>query len=125
MTTRHWLTASVLGLGLLTGCRSKDTVRVRLTFNAPAGTRPLESVTVFAGANKSSWPTIAPGESVQVALPPEGEPPDVLLTYTIGPAPRQWRGPSIPRSVGYEIGIHIAPDGSVTERHCQSPCSLP
>ena len=125
MTGRRWLTASLLSLGLLAGCRSKDTVRVRLTFDAPAGTRPLENDTVFAGANKTSWTTNAAGESVQVALPPEGEPPDVLLTYKAGPAPRLWRGPSIPRGVGYAIGIHIAPDGSVTDRHCQSPCDLP
>ena len=125
MIGRRWLSAAPLGLCLMAGCRSRDTVRVRLTFDAPVGARSLQNVTVFAGANKSSWPTIAAGESVRVSLSPEGEPPEVLLTYTLGPAPRQWRGPSIPRGVGYAIGIHIATDGSVTERHCQSPCDLP
>ncbi len=125
MTGRRWLSASVVGLCFLASCRGKDAVRVRLTYDAPVGARPLEKVTVFAGANKSSWPNIAAGESVSVALPPEGEPPGVLLAYTVGSAPRQWRGPSMPRGIGYAIGIHIATDGSVTERHCQSPCDLP
>lgn len=124
MTPSRMLIASLLG-ALLSGCRSKDAVRVRLTFDAPAGSRPLTKVTVFAGANKSSWPTIAAGDSVSVVLPPEGEPPALSMTYTLGPAPHEWRGPPRPSGIGYAIAVRIGADGTVSERHCQSPCDLP
>lgn len=125
MTIARRAFASLLAVLLLSACHAKDAVRVRLTFDAPPGSPSLTRVTVFAGANKSSWPTIAPGESVSVVLPPEGEPPDLSVTYTLGPAPHQWRGPSRPAGVGYAIAVRIAGDGMVTERHCQSPCEMP
>ena len=68
---------------------------------------------------------IAPGESVSVVLPPEGEPPQVTMTYTLAGQKRSWLGPAIARGVGYAIEISIAPDGGVTEQHCTMPCSLP
>jgi hypothetical protein len=117
MTDRRWLVGVLLVLAGLSGCHGKDAVRVRLTFDAPAGSRPLANVTV--------WPIITAGDSVSMTLPPEGEPPEIFMKYTAGPAPREWRGPPILRGVGYAIAIRVASDGSVTERHCQSPCDLP
>ena len=64
-------------------------------------------------------------ECVRVVLPPEGEPPDVFLTYTAGPASREWHGPPVPIGLGYAIGIRIGADGTVSERPCQSPCDPP
>ena len=68
---------------------------------------PLQKLLVFAGASKSSWSLLQPGESVSVVLPPQGEPPQVTMTYAVGAVPREWRGPAIPAGVGYRIEITV------------------
>jgi hypothetical protein len=106
------------------GCVRRSDVQVRVTCESGAGAA-VENLTVFVGGSKSWWPTIAPGESVSVTLPPEGETPQVSLVYTAGGTKRNWKGPSLTTGVGYAVDLRVAADGSVTERHCARPCTLP
>jgi hypothetical protein len=118
--TARWLTLTLAtGLG---ACTPRDAVKVRLTNDAP---RALENLRVFAGADKSSWPTVAPGQSVGVNLRPDGEPPQLTMSFSVGRLPYSWRGPELAKGTGYALDLHIAGDGAVTERHCPLPCSLP
>ena len=84
----------------------------------------LQKVAVFVGANKSTWTELNPGESVTVVLPPDGEPPQVTLKYEVEGRAREWRGPPIDPGVGYKINITVSGDGTLTERHCATPCDL-
>ncbi|MFL5307044.1 MAG: hypothetical protein ACJ8F1_17640 [Polyangia bacterium] len=116
--------AFLVVLAGLVSCSHRDEVAVRVTFRAPAGTPSLEDVRVFAGASKSSWPTVAAGETVHVALPPEGE-PDLTATFRQAGVKRSWQGPPLTPGVGYVVAIVIGTDGAVTETRCVKPCSLP
>lgn len=111
-------------LGALVGCWHRDEVAVRITFRAPAGSAPLENVRVYVGGSKSWWPTIAPGETVHVALPPDGE-PELTATFRQAHVTRSWQGPRLTRGVGYVVAIAIGADGATSETHCVKPCSLP
>jgi hypothetical protein len=109
---------------MLSACTAPDAVHVNLKYAAERSSAPLEKLRVFAGANKSSWPALQPGESVSVVLPPDGEPPQVTMTYRLASVQREWRGPSMATGVGYRIEITVSSDGSVSEQHCETPCSL-
>lgn len=91
--------------------------------NAP-GAKPIERLTVFVGGSKSSWPVIAPGDSVSVVLPPEGEPPQVSAIYLVGGSRKDWRGPVMEAGAGYLVELRVSPDGRMVERHCSRPCDL-
>ena len=108
---------------VLSACTARDAVHIQVTYAAEPASIPLQTLLVFAGASKSSWSLLQPGESVSVVLQPQGEPPQVTMTYAVGALPREWRGPAIPAGVGYRIEITVTADGSVAERHCQMPCS--
>jgi hypothetical protein len=108
-----------------TGCVRRSDVQVRVTNESGADAASVENLTVFVGGSKSWWPTIAPGESVSVTLPPEGEAPQVSLVYTASGTKKNWKGPSLRTGIGYAVDLRVAPDGSVTERHCARPCTLP
>ena len=110
---------------LLASCARRDDVRVRVTSAGGAGAAPVENVTVFVGGSKSWWPSIAAGETVSVVLSPEGEPPETTMTYTTSGRRHDWRGPALAKGRGHLIAIEVAPDGTATERHCSTPCSLP
>lgn len=107
------------------GCSRDDDVRVRVS--RVKGPRParIENVTLFVGANKSSWPELAPGEVVSVVLNPDGEPPQLTLTFTLDTEKRSWLGPPLAQGAGYVSDIVIDDEGSVTEQHCRTPCALP
>ena len=106
MQARLWWRLILASLPFF-ACVHPDDARIRLTFDAPVGSRPVEKVTVYFGGGKSSWPSLAPGESVSVVLSPEGDLPVLSMTYWLGPAPRTWNGPSSTRGKGYAISIHI------------------
>ena len=120
----RWLVVIALAVGSLGGCIRREDVQVRVTHVGGSGAGVLENVTVFVGGNKSSWPELAPDESVSVVLSPMGE-PEITMTYTLSRVKRTWRGPHLSRGEGHAIGIRIAADGAVTERHCTRPCSPP
>ena len=128
--TRHpraWRRAGfvfLVALAALVSCSHRDEVAVRVTFHAPPGTPPLEDVRVFVGGSKSWWPTITPGETVHVALPPEGE-PELTATFRQSSVTRSWQGPRLTRGVGYVVAIAIGADGAASETHCVKPCTLP
>jgi hypothetical protein len=117
-------TLAAIAATLVSACTAPDAVHIELTYSAKAGSPPLQQLLVFAGASKSSWPTVQAGESVSVVLPPDGEPPQLTMTFTLGTVPREWRGPAIAPGVGYRIGIEVTADGEISERHCEMPCSL-
>ena len=115
--------AFAISIGL--GCVRRNDVQVRVVYENGAGAKPVENFTVFVGGSKSWWATISPGESVSVVLPPEGEPPQVSAIYTAGGNKRDWKGPSLPAGAGYAVELRLAPNGTVSERHCTRPCSMP
>jgi hypothetical protein len=121
MQARRWWGLILASLPFF-ACVHPDDARIRLSFDAPRGSRAVEKVTVYFGGSKSSWPSLAPGESVSVVLSPEGDLPVLSMTYWLGSAPRTWNGPSPTRGQGYAISIHIGKDARVTERHCTMPC---
>jgi hypothetical protein len=110
--------------GGLAGCVHRDDVHIRVTRAAGPGAPPLENLTVFVGGSKSWWPTISPGQSVSVVLPPEGEVPQVTMVYNLANQKRSWKGPDVSRGTGYAISIAIWADGKVTEQHCTMPCAF-
>jgi len=125
-TRRGFVTLAFLGLLSVTpACVRRDDVSVRVTFQSPSDRAPLRDCTVFVGASKTWWPTIAPGETVSANVPPGGEPPELSATYRFEGTSRSWRGPLLERGVGYAVAIVVAGDGTATERHCARPCTLP
>src|SRR5688500_15444085 len=99
------MSLAVLTAVVLSACAARDAVHIKVTYDAAPASRPLDKLLVFAGASKSSWPAIQPGESVSVVLPPQGQPPQVTMTYALGSTPREWRGPEMAAGVGYRIDI--------------------
>jgi hypothetical protein len=78
---------------------------------------------VFSGADKRSL-ELSPGETSQVVLRPDGERPDVILTFRVDGTPRSWQGPPLAKGLGYAVELVIEGDGVVTEAHCEMPCEL-
>jgi hypothetical protein len=119
------LRVAVAAIGFLlpvSGCVHRDDVKLRIHNDAH---RPIENTRVYAGADKSWWQTIAAGDSVGVLLRPDGEPPQLEISFEIGHLPYRWTGPQIAVGTGYAIDIHVADNGAVTAQHCLFPCSLP
>jgi hypothetical protein len=116
----EWAIALALAAGM--ACTSRDAVKLRVTNDGP---RALENLKVFAGADKVSWPAVAAGHSVGVNLRPDGEPPQLIVSFSVGPLPYSWRGPALEKGTGFAVELHIAGDGAVSERHCARPCSSP
>jgi hypothetical protein len=114
----------VTGAGLLGGCVSRDDVHIQVNYVDHTDATPIDNLTVFAGGNKTWWPTLTPGKSVSVVLPPNGD-ADITMTYTLAGTKRYWRGPVLAQGASYAISITIAGEGNITERHCTMPCSLP
>lgn len=109
------------------GCVHPDDVKFRMTNDATehGQRRPIEDLRVYAGGSKAWWDVVAPGDSVGVFLRPEGELPQVTISYKVAGRTLRWKGPEIARGVGYAISIHVGANGAVTENHCRFPCFWP
>ncbi|HVZ36187.1 MAG TPA: hypothetical protein VG963_27355 [Polyangiaceae bacterium] len=110
---------------LLGSCSKPNSIHFRVT---NAGTTEADRITelrVYAGAEKSSWPYVAPQESVSVWLDPGGDPSALTLSYEFHGEERFWRAPDLGQGIGYVIAVEIRRDGTVGERHCRRPCRLP
>jgi hypothetical protein len=99
-------------------------IQIRHQAATSAGSPSATDVTVFAGGSKSWWPRLAPGHTVSVVLPPEGE-SDLTLTYDFSGEKRVWRGAALQRGSSHDVRILIGPDGKASGQQCVRPCQLP
>lgn len=114
---------AVVAALLAAACSRSDDVQVRLTRLMDADAAVIDWMTVFSGADKRSL-ELSPGETDRVVLRPNGERPDVILTFRVDGESRSWQGPPLAKGSGYAVDIVIDGDGVVTESHCRMPCEL-
>ena len=107
------------------GIWGNNVVKVRVIFAAPGSDRQLTNLSVIAGSDKYSWPSLAAGSDRNINLVP-GPDDDRQLSfiYTFDGQQRSWDGPKFEAGIGYRLEITIDAKGSVTSRHCILPCSL-
>ena len=99
-----------------------DNARIRLSVS---GAEPLGDVRIVVGGEKTWWPELRPGESVGVVLNPLGETPRLHLQFDWRGQRRYWDGPDLGAGVGYAIGVDVHADGTISEKHCLTPCWPP
>lgn len=108
---------------LAAACSHPDDVQVRLTRLKNVEAAAIDWITVFSGADKRSL-DLSPGEIERVVLRPNGERPDVILTFRVNGEPRSWQGPPLARGSGYAVALIMDGNGVVSEAHCEMPCEL-
>ena len=113
------LGAAVVHCGHLWIGRQEVEVTVALT----PGTS-IEQVEVIVGPEKTWWGDIEAGDTDSWVLDPDGEIPELDLSFVLAGKKRAWTGPRFPRGTGYRIRIEIDAKGTVSERHCFWPCWL-
>ena len=119
--------AALAFASLLAGCDAarSDAVHARVEFSGPQGGARLADLSLIVGGDKVGWPELAPGESKRAnLLPGPRDDRQPILLYRQGEHKRVWEGPAMPAGAGYRIVIRIEADGTVSARHCLSPCSL-
>jgi hypothetical protein len=103
MTSRSSLNplrpSAIIAVLLAAACSRPDDVQVRLTRMKNANAAAIDWITVFSGADKRSL-ELSPGETGQVVLRPDGERPDVILTFRVDGVPRSWQGPPLRQGLG-------------------------
>lgn len=107
------------------GWHGEDGVQVELSFAGGPMQAPLTDVTVIAGGDKFRWGTVARDEPQRVTLSPGAQDDRQLtLLFRLNGDARVWEGPRLPAGTAYKLRAVVAPDGSVSERHCVLPCTL-
>jgi hypothetical protein len=122
---RVWRVFSGVVAVLLSSCSKPDAIHFRVTNAGTAEADRILELRVYAGADKSSWPYIEPRETVSVILDRGGDPSAMTLSFKVHGEERHWRAPELEPAIGYAVAVEIRPDGSVAERHCRRPCTLP
>lgn len=114
----------LIAFALVGSCSKPDAIHLRIINAGTAEGDRLVGLHVFAGADKSWWPELAPQEAVNVILDPGGDPPEVVMSFKLRDAEKHWRGPELEAGSGYTMIVSVAADGSIDEDHCRMPCSL-
>lgn len=120
---KHRGPTALIAALLATACSRPDDVHVRLTRLKDTDAAVIDWMTVFSGADKRSL-DLSPGETGRVVLRPDGERPDVVLTFRLDGESRSWQGPPLAKGSGYAVDLVIDGDGVVSEAHCRMPCEL-
>ena len=93
-----------------TGCGiwGNNVVKVRVIFAAPGSDRQLTNLSVIAGSDKYSWPSLAAGSDRDINLVP-GPDDDRQLSfiYTFDGQRRSWDGPKFEAGIGYRLGTDL------------------
>lgn len=111
-------------LAFVFGCSKPGDTRVTVQVLDGPGAVTVEELRVHLGGENFTR-TLGPGESLSVVLNPVGGLPCVTLLFLRNGESHGWRGACIEGGKRYEISIGIDPGGSIMEKHCKEPCSLP
>jgi len=122
----------VIALGVLAGaaysrlygCGGRHGVEVSVSVAADSPT-PVDELVAIAGADKFSWYSLTPGQTVKVVLDPAEAPPEITLIYARGGTKHSWEGPKFPLGTRYRLHAVISSAGVMSERHCVLPCLAP
>jgi hypothetical protein len=109
--------AAALATVVLSACIGPHDVQVEVSYDAPESAPVLMELALIAGSDKSSWPSLTPGDRVSVVLKPEGSPPQLTVLFARAGERHAWEGPRFPVGKAYKIRVSIDGMGRVSERH--------
>jgi hypothetical protein len=84
----------------------------------------IDRITAFVGGEKTSWASLAAGETARAVFAPQGQPSDLLIQVVRDGQQLDWHGPVFPSGIGYRIRVEVNANGIQAKAHCTWPCWL-